>query len=38
MVLNSPFQTGKGDRFAVDRVDYHAAKLRLYGFIVLPLS
>ena len=21
--LNSPSQTGKGDRFAVDRVDYH---------------
>ena len=32
MVLNSPSQTGKGNRFAVDRGDSHAAKLRLYGF------
>ena len=29
MVLNSPSQTGKANRFAVDRVDSHAAKLRL---------
>ena len=36
MVLNSPSQTGKGNRFAVDRVDYHAAKLRLYDFLCYP--